>query len=133
MGNLHPQKQQNAAAPRLGFHEIVPGYDGEMPLDHNAESSIPKFDLSRQLLVDERRESAARRQGPGQKRESVQVNSAPIGSAELSPEEGPALVSSPRAESRVSAYRHPVIQRYAIVEDIVRRDIERLCMAPKTA
>jgi len=133
MGNFHPQNEQNAEAPRLGFHEIVPGYDGGMPLDDHAESSIPKFDLSRHLMVNERRESATRRQGPGQKRDPAQVNSEPLKPAELSPDEGPDLVSSRTAEPRVSAYRHPVIQRYAIVEDIVRRDIERLCMAPQTA
>ena len=49
------------------------------------------------------------------------------------PDEVSEAVPGRAAETQVSAYRHPVIQRHAIVEDIVRRDIQRLCMAPQTA
>lgn len=129
MENLQPQNERKAESPRLGFHEIVPGYDGSETQDQNPEISIPEFDVSRQLLVDERRESAARRQGPARKRESA-PEAAPMEFVEPVPtDEAPAVVFS-GASVQVSAYRHPVIQRHAIVEDIVRRDIQRLCMGP---
>jgi hypothetical protein len=131
MGYLQPRNEQNASAPRLGFHEIVPGFDGGTPPDQDQEIQIPEFDLSRHLMVDERRESAARRQGPGKKQESAQVGE-PIEPAEHFPDEVSEAVPARAAEMQVSAYRHPVIQRHAIVEDIVRRDIQRLCMAPQT-
>jgi hypothetical protein len=129
MENLSPQDEQNAA-PRLGFHEIVPGYDSSQPQTPDPEINIPEFDLSQRLMVNERRESAARRQGPGKKETPVpEAASAP--SEAPSAHEAPAAVSRP-AQTQVSAYRHPVIQRHAIVEDIVRRDIERLCVAHQT-
>ena len=127
MGNLHPQNEHDASAPRLGFHEIVPGYDGGVPQDHDPEICIPEFDLSQKLMVNERRESAARRQGPGKKEDPVPEAEAIQPAASPSHE---VAVAVPRpAKPQVSAYRHPVIQRHAIVEDIVRRDIERLCVA----
>ena len=132
MGNLQPQNEQEAASPRLGFHEIVPGYDGGVPQDQHPEISIPEFDVSRQLLVDERRESAARRQGPGQKREST-PEARPNEFAPPTFDDEIPQAASNRANAQVSAYRNPVIQRHAIVEDIVRRDIQRLCMGPQTA
>lgn len=133
MGNLHPQNEHDASAPRLGFHEIVPGFDGGLPEDHDPEICIPEFDLSQKLMVNERRESATRRQGPGKKQDPVPEAEAESIHPEASPShEVPvavaAAVSHP-AKPQVSAYRHPVIQRHAIVEDIVRRDIERLCVA----
>ena len=132
MENLPPQNQETPSSPRLGFREIVPGHDGGMPQEQDPEISIPEFDVSRQLMVDERRESASRRQGPGQKRDAAS-EAEPIECLEPVPDdEVPDVVSSP-ASVRISAYRHPVIQRHAIVEDIVRRDIQRLCMGQKTA
>ena len=127
MENVSPQDEQNTPEPRLGFHEIVPGYDDGTPQEHDPEISIPEFDLSQRLMVSERRESAARRQGPGTRQEPAQEPDPTPPEASPIPE-APAAVSMP-AERQVSAYRHPVIQRHAIVEDIVRRDIERLCMA----
>ncbi|MCP4455322.1 MAG: hypothetical protein GY809_28005 [Planctomycetes bacterium] len=123
MENVSPQDEQSTPEPRLGFHEIVPGYDNDAPLEHDPEINIPEFDLSQRLMVSERRESAARRQGPGTRQEPdpTPPEASPI-------PEAPVAVSVP-AERQVSAYRHPVVQRHAIVEDIVRRDIERLCMA----
>ncbi len=127
MENLSPQDEQNAAVTRLGFHEIVPGYDGGAPQDHDPEINIPEFDVSKKLMVDERRESAARRQGPGKKQDPV-LETVPT-QPEVSPSNEVAVAMSRPAKPQVSAYRHPVIQRHAIVEDIVRRDIERLCVA----
>ncbi len=126
MENLSPQDAQKAEATRLGFHEIVPGYDGGVSQDHDPEITIPEFDVSKKLMVDERRESAARRQGPGKKQDPVLEPGPTQSEASLSNEAAASV--SRLARPQVSAYRHPVIQRHAIVEDIVRRDIERLCV-----
>ena len=127
MGNLQPQNEHRPESPRLGFHEIVPGSDHDASQSQDPEINIPEFDLSRQLMVEERRESAARRQGPGQRRET-EPSPDPV-TPEAHRREEPAEVAPGPAQARVSAYRHPVIQRHAIVEEIVRRDIQRLCMA----
>ena len=133
MENLRPRNEQDyAGAPRLGFHEIVPGHDSGLPQQDQAQDiQIPEFDLSQHLMANQRLEAAARRQGPGQKRESA-ANHQPIECAAPVSQEAATAVSAP-VQDRVSAYRHPVIQRHAIVEEIVRRDIQRLCMGQKTA
>jgi hypothetical protein len=130
MENLSPQDEQNREEPRLGFHEIVPGYKDGAPQDHDPDINIPEFDLSQKLMVNERRESASRRQGPGPRQDPAQE--AEPTPPQASPSHESAVAVSRPAERQVSAYRHPVIQRHAIVEDIVRRDIERLCMASQT-
>ncbi|MCF7976070.1 MAG: hypothetical protein K9N55_19790 [Phycisphaerae bacterium] len=131
MENPKPRSEQGNTMPRLGFHEIVPGHDHGIPQDQTQDIQIPEFDLSRHLMADQRLEATARRQGPGQKRDSV-PDRGPVECVDSLPQEAANGVSA-AVEDRVSAYRHPVIQRHAIVEDIVRRDIQRLCMGQKNA
>ncbi len=132
MENLQPQNElDKAAAPRLGFHEIVPGNDkGQMQGDAG-EINIPEFDLSQHLLADQRRASSSRRQGPAAKSDIVLENpiADPGAQAPVKPDITVPVATTPT----VSAYRHPVIQRHAIVADIVQRDIQRLCMGQETA
>ena len=131
MENLQPQKKQDEKpVTRLGFYEIVPGSDHDESLDTDQNSHIPEFNLRHQLLADQRRETSARRQGPGA-RKGPTHEEAQVESFEPSPQEAVHVESKPR-EDRVSAYQHPLIQWHAIVEDIVRRDIRRLCMGPQT-
>jgi hypothetical protein len=131
MENLRPRNEEdNTGAPRLGFHEIVPGHDRGLP-QQDQDIQIPEFDLSQHLMTDQRLEAAARRQGPGQKRDSA-ANGQAIECAAPVSQEAATAVSAP-VQDRTSAYRHSVIQRHAIVEEIVRRDIQRLCMGQMTA
>jgi hypothetical protein len=135
MENLQPQNERDkAAAPRLGFHEIVPGYDnGQSPGDPG-EINIPEFDLSQHLLVDERRASSSRRQGPAPKSNAVVESPSVEPVVDQTPVKLKPDTKVPRDNTpRISAYRHPVIQSHAIVADIVRRDIQRLCMGQETA
>lgn len=127
MGNLYPENEQRPETSRLGFHEIVPGDHRDVTENANPEIDIPEFDLGRRLMVEERRESAARRQGPG-KRQDVAQEDTPAPPVTHAPEESHETFSVP-GQVRVSVYRHPVIQRHALVEEIVQRDIQRLCMA----
>jgi len=133
MENLQPQNElDKAAAPRLGFHEIVPGNDkGQTPGDAS-EFHIPEFDLSQHLLADQRRASSSRRQGPASKSNPAVESPSVEPVADQTPVKPDIKV--PRGNAlRVSAYCHPVIQRHAIVAEIVRRDIRRLCMGQETA
>ncbi len=131
MENLQPQNElDKAAAPRLGFHEIVPGNDnGLMPGDPG-EINIPEFDLSQHLLADQRRASSSRRQGPASKSDTM-LEIPTVEPSDQAPVMPDIKMSSDNTP-RVSAYRHPVIQRHAIVADIVQRDIHRLCMGQET-
>jgi len=131
MENLQPQKKQtDGPVTRLGFHEIVPGSDGDNPQEMGQNTHVPEFNLRHQLLADERRETSSRRQGPGQKKEPTHEQPS-VESFEPSPQERVHVDSGAR-EDRVSAFRHPLIQWHAIVEDIVRRDIQRLCSGQPT-
>lgn len=95
---------------RLGFEHIVPGADFSGS-ETDRHPDIPAFDLNQQSMAGYRRQAAARRKGPGQRKEVAPTSS---------------MIE--RTDRKESGLRHLLGEEaHPLVSAIVRRDIEKLC------
>lgn len=103
---------------RLGFNEIIPG--SHLPGDTGEHTvNIPEFDLNRQMMADHRKLASAKRRGPGGK-------STPDDNIACQVEQTGDM--APAYHSFIgNLFTDTNADQQAIIGQIVKRDIERLC------
>jgi hypothetical protein len=112
-------------ARRLGFREIVPGRDDGPPQDSPAQAQVPDFDLTVQIMANDRKLVSATRRGPGRSKRTASDGQAVQDEAvPQQPSQEP--VRRPSVIARVWRPALPDPQRQVIAQ-IVARDIEWLC------
>ena len=106
---------------RLGFHEIIPGLGSEHAAgEQSPPIDIPEFNLDHQMMAGHRKATAQRRVGSGQKTADTGELNTPLGdSVPVVHPESPVVVLATFMSHDVNA----------VVADMVRRDIDRLCQA----
>ena len=85
---------------------------GNSPAEERGGSDIPKLDLDRQILAEQRKVTSVRRKGPGAKA-TVKL---PVKAAEVASERIAAIRAVPE-----------LAERDRVIAEIVARDIRKLC------